>query len=148
MKETIYDDESTHVGDTTMPTMGTNTTSDKDRENNSGDEECSNSTEILSYLTQAETKYTLRNTIITQDEPDDNPSWTKEDWEGLSLMEITATVVVTPGWSKNQDDDSDWRSPCLGIMFGLFSGLTGKKRSSATHYNKKIITATGLESET
>ena len=33
-------------------------------------------------------------------------------------------------------------------MFGLFSGLTGKKESSVTHYNEKIITATGLESET
>ena len=135
--------------------MELNMTLDENGRNNSNDNECRNSTELLSNATWLTMMDTTSNDVITQqDEPDDNPEWTETDWEGPSPKETTATVVVILGKSTNQYGDSDWRSQRLENMFGLFSGLTRKKESSATPKNtssvpvEEIIFATGLNSGT
>ena len=62
--------------------------------------------------------------------------------------------MVTQRKSTSQYGDSNWRSLRLRNMFGLFSGLTRKKKYNVTPKNtpsapvEDIIAATGLESGT
>ena len=126
--ETIEDDETTETGNINIPEMNLLKLPGKTKKEDH--DTYSNCTELLSNVT-------IKEKVITMDKASDieqkhidvympTPGWTNIDWEGSLTEDTIDTVVVTPSKTVQHDTGRDWKSPCLGNMYGLFSHSSQK----------------------